>query len=97
MCIGKDTANETFIFKNINRNMKEQKILGFTIDNRLKLKSHVKKLCKKSKKIVALSRLSNHLNDSGTIIRTGITCQKIPHYIRDSACRWRNVKNGKIF
>ena len=47
MCIGKDTANETFIFKNINRNMKEQKILGFTIDNRLKLKSHVKKLCKK--------------------------------------------------
>ena len=47
------------------KNNKEQKILGVTIYNRLTFKSHIKDLCKKaSQKIVALSRLSNHLNDS---------------------------------
>ena len=33
----------------------------------------------------------------GTIIRTGITCKKIPCYMRDSACRWFIVKKAKIF
>ena len=47
------------------KNSKEQKILGVTIDNKLTFKSHIKNLCKKaSQKIGALSRLSNHLNDS---------------------------------
>ena len=33
----------------------------------------------------------------GTIMRTGIACKKIPCYMHDSACRWRYVKNVKIF
>ena len=37
------------------------------------------------------------LLDHGTIIRTGITCKKIPCYMRDSACRWFIVKKAKIF
>ena len=36
---------------------------------------------------------SNH----GTITRTGMACQKIPCYMRDSAYRWRIVKKTKIF
>ena len=32
-----------------------------------------------------------------TIIRTGITCKKIPCYMGDSACRWFIVKKAKIF
>ena len=28
----------------------------------------------------------------GTIIRTGITCKKIPGYMHSSACRWFIVK-----
>ena len=35
--------------------------------------------------------------DHGTIIRTGITCKKIPCYMSDSACSWFIVKNVKIF
>ena len=35
----------------------------------------------------------NHVD----IIRTGITCKKIPCYMRDSACRWFIVKKRKIF
>ena len=63
---GKDTANETFIFKNlVKKNSKEQKILGVTIHNKLNCKSHIKALCKKvSQKIGALLRLPNYLNDS---------------------------------
>ena len=66
MCLGKDTRNETFIFKGlVMKNSKEQKIIRVTIDNKLTFKSHVKNLCKKaSQKIGALSRLSNHLNNS---------------------------------
>ena len=33
----------------------------------------------------------------GTIIQTGITCKKIPCYMRDSASRWLIVENAKIF
>ena len=32
-----------------------------------------------------------------TIIQTGITCKKIPFYMRDSTCRWRIVKSTKKF
>ena len=65
VCLGKDTRNETFIFKGlVMKNSKEQKILGITIDNKLTFKSHIRNLCKNaSQKTGALSRLSNHLND----------------------------------
>ena len=33
----------------------------------------------------------------GTIMRAGITCKKIPCYMRDSACRWFIVENAEIF
>ena len=33
----------------------------------------------------------------GIIIRTGITCKKIPCYMRESACRWLIVENAKKF
>ena len=49
MCLGKDTVNGTFTFKNLlRRNSKEQKILGVTTDNRLDCKSNIKELCKKA-------------------------------------------------
>ena len=35
--------------------------------------------------------------DHGSIIRTGITCKKIPCHMRDLACRWFIVKKAKIF
>ena len=35
--------------------------------------------------------------DHGTMTRTGITCKKIPCYMRDSACSWFFVKRAKIF
>ena len=51
-CLGKNTENETFIFK-------------VTIDNRLTISSHIRESCKKaSQKISALSRISNQLHDS---------------------------------
>ena len=47
MCLGKDTANEIFIFKGlVMKNSKEQKILGVTINNKLTFKSHIKNVCK---------------------------------------------------
>ena len=49
MCFGKDTGNETFIFKGlVMKSSKGQKILGVTIDNKLTFKSHIKNLCKKN-------------------------------------------------
>ena len=49
MCLGKNTANETFIFKSlVMKNSKKQKKLAFTIDNKLNCKSHIKVLCKKA-------------------------------------------------
>ena len=35
-------------------------------------------------------------SENDTIIRTGITCKKIPYYILESACRWFIVKKTKI-
>ena len=66
MCLGKNTENETFIFKDIiMNNSKEEKILGVTIDNRLTFSSHIRELGKKaSQKIMALSGISNQINDS---------------------------------
>ena len=66
MCLGKDTGNETCIFKSlVMKKSKEQKILEVTIDNKLTFKSHIKNLCKKaSQKICALSRPSSHINGS---------------------------------
>ena len=31
----------------------------------------------------------------GTIIQTGITCNKIPCYIRNLTCRWHIAENKK--
>ena len=65
--LGKIQKNETFIFKDtIMNNSKEEKILRFTIDNKLILllvvtsENYVKKFLKKA---MALSRISNQLND----------------------------------
>ena len=68
MCLGKNTENETYFFNNTEmKNRGEEKILGITIDNKLKFKSHVKNLCKKaSQKIWALSRLANYLKKQTT-------------------------------
>ena len=44
--------------------------------------------------VIALSMLS--YTEHGTIIRTGITCKKIPCYMHDSACRWFIIENAKI-
>ena len=65
-CLGKNTENGTFIFKDtiINKS-KEEKILAVTIDNRLTFSRHISELDKNtSQKISALSRISNQLNDS---------------------------------
>ena len=66
MCFGQNTANERFVYDNIElKNSKKEKILGVIIDNKLRFKSLVKNLCKKaSQKVSALSRLINYLNDS---------------------------------
>ena len=37
------------------------------------------------------------LHTHETITQTGITCNKISCYMRDSACRWLIVENTKIF
>ena len=60
ICLGKNTENETFIFKDtIMNNNKEEKILGVTINNRLTLSSHIRELCKKN-----FQEISNQFNDS---------------------------------
>ena len=47
-CLGKNTENKTFIFKDaIMNNSKEEKMLGVTTENRLTLENYVKKLLKK--------------------------------------------------
>ena len=61
------------------------KFLRFKLANRNSRLSSAHNTCQKS--------LLKH----GTIIQTGITCKKIPCYMRDSACRWVIVKSAKIF
>ena len=65
-CVLEKIQKKPFFFKGlVMKNDKDQKILGVTLDNKLNFKNHIKNLCKKaSEKIGALSRLSNHLNDS---------------------------------
>ena len=82
MYFGKDRANENFIFKGlVMTNSKEQKILWITIDNKVTFKIFITNLCKKaSQKVGALSRFSNHLNDSqkrlvfNYIVKSQFTC-----------------------
>ena len=51
-----------------------------------------------AKIIVSNSEYTTYLClEHGTIIRVGITCNKIPCYMPDSACRWFIVKKAKIF
>ena len=39
MCLGKNTENETYLFNNAEvKNSSEEKIIGITIDNKLKFK-----------------------------------------------------------
>ena len=66
ICLGKNTENEMYLFINTEiKNSSDKKILGITTNNKLKFKSSVKNFCKKaSQNIWALSRLTNHLNDS---------------------------------
>ena len=64
--LGKNRENEKYFFNNTEmKNSSEEKILGITIDNKLKFKNPVKNLCKKaSEKIWALPSLTNYLNNS---------------------------------
>ena len=57
---------KTYFFNNTEmKNSSKEKILGIIINNKLKFKNHVKYLCEKaSKKIRALPRLTNYLNNS---------------------------------
>ena len=69
-CRSINKENDTFNFENISiKNSKGEKILGLTIDNKLSLDNHVKKICKKaSQKTCALSRISNYLGSNKIII-----------------------------
>ena len=49
VCLGRNTENEAFVFKNkIMKNGEEQKILGIIVDNKLTFKRHTKNLCQKA-------------------------------------------------
>ena len=60
MCIGKNCADDTFIYNSKKfRNSKEETILGVIIDNKLTFYSRIDRICKKGgKKLSALSRIS---------------------------------------
>ena len=63
MCLGQNTANESFVYNYSEAKRREN--IKRSIDNKLRLKSHIKNLCEKSsQKIWALSQLINCLNDS---------------------------------
>ena len=47
--------------------------------------------------IATLQAITQRDNEHGAIIRTGITCKKIPCYMRGSAWRWFVVKKAKMF
>ena len=53
--------------------------------------------CRSSKLKYRITEYIILLFHHGTLIRTGITCKKIPCYMPDSACRWRIVIEAKIF
>ena len=58
--------------------------------------THVR-LCPNLMTIYGLHLLKGMGGKHGTIIRRGITCKKIPCYMRDSVCKWFVVKKVKIF
>ena len=66
LCLGKSTENETYFFHNTKmKNSSEEKILGITIDNKLKFKSHVKNLCKKSSQKIPAATFNKLLKQFG--------------------------------
>ena len=74
MSLGKNTENQTFVYKNkIKKTNEEQKVFGIIIDDKLTFKSRVKNFSKKtSQKIWALASLSRYLDDTkGLNIRIG--------------------------
>ena len=48
-------------------------------------------------KLVTTNKRRSYLGNHGTIIRTGITCNKISCYMCDSPCKWLIAENAKIF
>ena len=65
MRLGKDTADKSFIFKNlVMRITKEQKILVLLYTANGTVKVTLRNYVKKASKIGGLSRLPNYLNDS---------------------------------
>ena len=78
MSLGKNTENQTFVYKNkIKKTNEEQKVFGIIIDDKLTFKSRVKNFSKKtSQKIWALASLSRYLDDTqkgsifGSVIRS---------------------------
>ena len=47
MCIGRNTENDKFEFDNLIL-VKEEVVLGVTIDNTLTFDSHIKNICRKA-------------------------------------------------
>ena len=64
MCLGRNTENQTFVFKiKIMKNSEKQKIPESITDNKLNFKSQAKNSCEKaSQKIWDLASLSRYLN-----------------------------------
>ena len=64
MCLGRNTENQTFLFKiKIMKNSEKQKIPESITDNKLNFKSQAKNSCEKApQKIWDLASLSRYLN-----------------------------------
>ena len=73
----------------------------FTLSENPRIHTEIDFRCYLSKSALTTNthvKLSSWVNLTyGTIMRTGITCKKIPFYMGDSACRWFIVKKAKIF
>ena len=74
MTISKDTHDEDAFYYNLTfKNSNEEEILGITIDRKLTIHEHIKKMCRKTgQKLNALPRLSPYLgtNKRKTIYTT---------------------------
>ena len=46
--------------------------------------------------LLSVESIVNHFYQ-GTVIRTGITCKKVPCYMHDPAYRWYIARKAKIF
>ena len=92
MCLGKNKENNTYFFNNTAiKNSSEEKILGITIDNKLKFKSHVKNSvnsCKTNNMINKLREralrlvFSDHVSDFEALLRKS----------NDRSCHRRNIQ-----